>query len=112
MGERVSADSVSWPAEVVELPGEWGGNAKSHWGLLGAPGWLTCLRVSWGAWVAQSVGASDSGSGRELTVRGFEPRVGLCADSSEPGACFGFCVSLSLCSSPTHALSVSQKINI
>ena len=30
-------------------------------------------------------------SGREghnLVVHGFEPRIGLCADSSEPGACF------------------------
>ena len=44
-----------------------------------------------------SVGwASDFGSGHDLTVREFEPRVGLCADSSEPGACFRFCVSLSL----------------
>ena len=34
---------------------------------------------------------SDFGSGHDLTVRGFEPHVGLCADSSEPGACFGFC---------------------
>ena len=31
--------------------------------------------------------ASDFGSGHDLTVRGFEPRVGLCADSSEPEAC-------------------------
>ena len=39
-----------------------------------------------------SVGsASDFGSGHDLTVREFEPRVGLWADSSEPGACFGFC---------------------
>ena len=38
-------------------------------------------------------GASDFSSGHDLTVRGFEPRVGLCADSSEPGACFGLCVS-------------------
>ena len=36
----------------------------------------------------------DFGSGHDLTVGGFEPR--LCADSSEPGACFGFCVSLFL----------------
>ena len=44
-----------------------------------------------------SVGwVSDSGSGHDLTVREFKPCVGLCADSSEPGACFGFCVSLSL----------------
>ena len=43
-------------------------------------------------------------------VGGFEPRVGLCADSSEPGACFRFCVSLSAFPSPAHALSLS-KIN-
>ena len=43
-----------------------------------------------------SVGwASDFGSGHDLGVHEFEPRVGLCADSSEPGACFRFCVSLS-----------------
>ena len=49
----------------------------------------------------------DLSSGHDLTVRGFEPRVGLCADSSESGACLGFIVSLSLplpCSS-----SVSQN---
>ena len=64
----------------------------------GAPGWLGRL--------------SDFGSGHDITVRGFEPRVGLCADSSELGACFGFCVSLSLCPSPVHALSLSvPKIN-
>ena len=60
-----------------------------------------------------SVGeASHFGSGHDLAVREFEPRVGLCADSSEPGACFRFCVSLSLCPSPVHALSLSvSKIN-
>ena len=36
------------------------------------------------------------GSGHDLAVCEFEPRVGLCADGSEPGACFGSCVSLSL----------------
>ena len=51
---------------------------------------------------------------------GFEPRIRLCADSSEPGACFGFCLSLSLslsvslslsrCPSPAHALSKMNKI--
>ena len=41
----------------------------------------------------------------------FESRVGLCAENSEPGAYFRFCVSLSLCPSPACALSlsVSQK---
>ena len=36
----------------------------------------------------------------------------LCADGSKPGACFQFCVSLSLCPSPTHTLSLSpSRIN-
>ena len=29
-------------------------------------------------------------------VHRFEPCLGLCADGSEPAACFGFCVSLLL----------------
>ena len=64
------------------------------WGHLGGS-------VSW---------ASNCGSGYNLTVCGFEPHIGLCADSSEPGACFGFCVSLSLCPPPlTPCLSLSLK---
>ena len=44
---------------------------------------------------------------------GSSPRVGLCADNSEPGACFRFCVSLSLCPSPACAVSPClSKINI
>ena len=60
-----------------------------------------------------SVGwASDFGSGQDLTVRELEPRVGLCAVSSEPGACFRFCVSFSLCPTPALSGSVSlSKIN-
>ena len=54
-----------------------------------------------------SVGwASDFDSGHDLTFREFEPHVGLCADSPEPGARFRFCVSLFLCSSPAHALYI------
>ena len=39
-----------------------------------------------GGWVAQSIKhpTLDFGSGRDLTVRGIEPRVGLCAYSMEP----------------------------
>ena len=62
-----------------------------------------------------SVGwASDFGSGHDLTVSEFEPRVGLCADSPEPGACFGFCVSLALSPPPQLMLCLSclSKINI
>ena len=41
------------------------------------------------------------------------PASGSCADSLQPGACFGFCDSLSLCLSPacSLSLSLSQKIN-
>ena len=43
-------------------------------------------------------------------VHKFEPRVRLCADTSEPGACFGFCVSLSLSAPPpAHTLSLKYK---
>ena len=52
---------------------------------------------------------SDFGSGH-LTVCGFEPRVGLCADSSEPGACFRFCVSPCLCPSASVSLNNKQML--
>ena len=42
---------------------------------LGAPGWLSWLSVS---------------SGHDVTAHELEPRVGLCAGSSEPGAYFRF----------------------
>ena len=60
-----------------------------------------------------SAQVSDFSSGHDLAVYEFEPRVGLCADSSEPGACFRCCVSLALLPLPIRALSLSQiKINI
>ena len=61
---------------------------------LGAPGWRSRLSVR-------------LQPGHDLAVCEFEPRVRLWADGSEPGACFWFCVSLSLCPSPVHALSFS-----
>ena len=65
----------------------------------GVPGWRSQLSVR-------------LQPGHDLVVREFEPHVGLWADGSEPGACFQFCVSLSLCPSPVHALSLSvPKIN-
>ena len=70
------------------------------------------LKRRGGARGAQSVEHPDFGSGHDLTAHEFEPRVGPCADSSEPGACFRVCVSLSLCPSPAHALSLSlSKVN-
>ena len=49
----------------------------------GAPGWRSRLSVR-------------LQPGHDLPIREFEPRIGLWADGSEPGACFRFCVSLSL----------------
>ena len=42
----------------------------------------------------------------------FEPCITLCADSSEPGACFRFCVSTSLCPSHAHTLSLHDALPI
>ena len=67
----------------------------------GMPGWLSQL--------------SNFSSGHNLTVLGFETHIGLCADSSEPGICFRFCVCLSLCPYPacarvgTRSLSKRKK---
>ena len=55
--------------------------------------------------------ASGFSSGHDLMVCEFEPHIGICADSSEPGPCFGFCVPLFLYPSPTCTLSLSLKIN-
>ena len=69
---------------------------NSYWG---APGWRSRLSLR-------------LQPGHDLAVGEFEPRVRLWADGSGPGACFRFCVSLSLCPSPVHALSLSvPKIN-
>ena len=68
--------------------------------------YLKCFKVL--AHLGGSVDwASDFGSGHDLTVGQFEPRIGLCADISEPGASFRFCVSLCLSASPLLVLSLS-----
>ena len=55
---------------------------------------------------------SDFSSGHDLAVHDFQPHIGLCADSSEPGACLRFCVSLSLSALPLLILCLSlSKIN-
>ena len=69
------------PAATTAIYGALFPDQKSH---------LTQQRLASGRLGGPVGEASDFGSGRDLTVRGFEPRVGLCADSSEPGACFGF----------------------
>ena len=51
---------------------------------------------------------SNFGSGHDLTVRGFQPRIRLCVDSSEPGACFRLCLPLSAPPLFTCCLSLSK----
>ena len=58
-----------------------------------------------GAWVAQSVKRLTSA---QVMILRF---MGLSSDSSEPEACFRFCVSLSLTLPRSHSVSLS-KINI
>ena len=67
-------------------------------------------KINRGAWVAQLVKLLTSGLGHGLSICEFEPCVGLYADSSEPGACFGFCVSVSFSPSPTCARSLSLSV--
>ena len=59
-----------------------------------------------GACVAQLVShpTLDFGSGHHLTVREFEPHIGLCADRAEPA---WDCLSPSLSAPPPPALSLS-----
>ena len=75
--------------------------------------WRVVLQIRTLGRLGGSVGeASDFGSGHGLTIRGLEPHIGLSADSSEPGVCSGFClsVSLSFCPSPlTLCLSKMNK---
>ena len=61
-----------------------------------------------GAWVAQSVKhlTLDFDSGHDLEVRGFEPQVGVCADSVEPAQDSLF-LSLSLSAPSLLLLSLS-----
>ena len=58
--------------------------------------------------MAQSVKHLTSAQVMTLVCE-FEPRVGLCADNSEPGACLGFCVPLPPRPSPACALSKINK---
>ena len=69
---------------------------------------VSIKRRGGGAWVAQPVKRPTLGfhSCDDLTVRGFEARVGLCADSSEPT---WDSLSLSLC--PSFPLSLSLSLS-
>ena len=60
-----------------------------------------------------SVGwATHFGSGHDLMVCVFEPCIRLCADSSESGACFQFCLPLSLPLPHSRCLCLRNKHKI
>ena len=63
----------------------------------------------WGTWVAQLVERPTSAQIMVSQFVSSSPVSGsVLTNSSEPGACFGFCISLSLSPpSPAHALSLS-----
>ena len=63
--------------------------------------------IPWSAWVAQPVKRLTSAQVM-ISVCEFKPCIGLCANSSKPGACFRFCLPLSLGPLP-NSCSVSQK---
>ena len=55
-------------------------------GSLGMGTECSSKSIYWGTWVAQLVKRSILAfdSGHDLTIQGFEPHIGLCADSMEP----------------------------
>ena len=90
IAHKYNDDITCWRQCVCESSKEW----WKH----GAPGWLSGLSVE--LWL--------SSWSNSWWVRA---PCGLCADSSEPGACFRFCVSLSLPLPHLRSVSLS-KINI
>ena len=64
--------------------------------VLGMPEWLSRLSVRLQL-------------SHDLTVHKLQPHVGLCADISEPGVCFGFCLPLSALPPLTLCLSKMNK---
>ena len=59
------------------------------------------------------VWASELGLGHDLIVCEFEPRIGLCADSSEPGAWSLLrilCLPVSLFLPHLHSVSLSLSL--
>ena len=95
LGHRKKAHFHPQCPEVAQFLNLWRVHLEDA--IIGAPGWRSRLSVR-------------LQPGHDLAVRGFEPRFGLWADGLEPGACFRFCVSLSLCPPPFMlCFSLSQK---
>ena len=76
-----------------------------------AVGRITVFRegIFQGSWVAQSVRGLTSFMLRTCSHgREIEPQIGLCG---RQGVCFRICLSLSLCPSPVHSLSLNNNNN-
>ena len=102
-----SLSPTAWHGKMVsKQPGPALGTGGSGRVVWGCPE-LSLKKKATGRLGASAGSACDFGSGHELVACEFEPRIRLCADSSEPGACFGFCVSLS---APPHSLSLSLSL--
>ena len=69
---------------------------------------VLCLleNSSWGAWVAQSVEHPTSAQVMISLPVSSSPESDSVLTAQSLGARFGFCVSLSLCPSSTHVLSI------
>ena len=112
MGFKLEANllkSIGWILPIWNLHGQ---DFNKRMNITKLTFWGLHLNDDRGSWVALSSWASNFGSGHDLAVREFKPRIGLCADSSEPGASLRCCVlPLSLCLSPTCTVPLS-KTNI
>ena len=110
-GRNNPADLTLPAFRTARKLGAWGAQSVKHLTLAEVTiSWFVNLSpVSGSALTAWSLEPASFGSGHDLTVCEFKPHVGLCVDSSQPGTCFRFRVSLSLCPSLTHTHSLSQK---
>ena len=62
-----------------------------------------------GAWVALMIKRPTSAQVMISQFMGLSPTSGSVLTAQSGGACFGFCVSLSLCPVPAHALSLKDE---
>ena len=72
-GQKLVPETLRAGWAVTGNPSRPAGTLTFRMPYRGAPGWLSRLGPR-----------LDFGSGRDLTVREFETRVGLCADGAEP----------------------------
>ena len=68
-------------------------------------------KILGGAWVAQSIKCLTLAC-CDLVAREFKPHIRLCTENSEPGACFGFSVFLSLSAPSLLMLSLSLFLSL